>query len=74
MAVQAGAFQVRENATDLVADLTQRGFHPSVREEAIQGVVHFRVFAGTGMDGDQAKELLSRLLQAGFSGFVVVEK
>jgi cell division septation protein DedD len=74
MAVQAGAFQVRENADDLVTNLLKLGFRPSVREESIQGVVHYRVFAGTAMDPDQANQLLSKLVQAGFSGFLVVEK
>ena len=74
MAVQAGAFQVRENADDLVTNLLKTGFKPSVREESIQGVVHYRVFAGTAMDADQANQLLSKLVQAGFSGFLVVDK
>jgi cell division septation protein DedD len=74
MAVQVGAFQVRENADDLVTNLLKIGFRPSVREESIQGVVHYRVFAGTAMDPDQASQLLSKLVQAGFSGFLVVEK
>jgi cell division protein FtsN len=74
MAVQAGAFRVRENADDLVTDLNRRGFHPSLREDSVQGVVHYRVFAGTGMAAEAAKDLLSRLTQAGFSGFLVAEK
>jgi cell division protein FtsN len=74
MAVQAGAFQVRENADDLVTDLLRKGFSPSVREESIRGVTHYRVFAATGLDADNARELLSRLVRAGFSGFLVVEK
>ena len=74
MGVQAGAFQVRENADYLVTDLLKKGFHPSVREESIQGVVHYRVFAGTAMAAEQARDLLSRLIQSGFSGFLVAEK
>ena len=74
MDVQAGSFQVRENADYLAADLLRTGFRPIVREEAGQGVVHYRVFAGTGLEADQAKELLSKLVQAGFSGFLVAAK
>ena len=33
-----------------------------------------KVFAGTGMTPDQARELLARLIHAGFSGFLVADK
>jgi hypothetical protein len=72
--VQAGSFQMKENAEDLVAELTRRGFSPVMRQESIQGKNHFRVFAATGLDGEQARSVIARLKQLGFSGFAVSEK
>jgi hypothetical protein len=72
--VQAGSFQVKENADDLSAELSKRGFSPVERVETIQGKEHYRVMAGTGLDVDQAHALISKLLQAGFSGIPVTEK
>jgi cell division septation protein DedD len=74
IAVQAGSFQMKENAEDLVAELTRRGFSPVVRQESIQGRDHFRVFAATGLDSEQARSMIARLKQLGFSGFAVTEK
>lgn len=74
VSVQAGSFQVKENADDLSAELSKRGFSPIQRLESIQGKEHYRVFAGVGLDAVQARALLSRLLQEGFSGILVAEK
>jgi cell division septation protein DedD len=73
-AVQAGSFQMKENADDLVAELAKKGFDPIVREETAQGRTLFRVFAATGLDLAQARSLLAELKKQGFSGFVVSEK
>jgi cell division protein FtsN len=72
--VQAGSFQVKENADDLSAELSKRGFAPIQRLETIQGKDHYRVFAGVGLDPVQARELLAKLLQEGFNGILVTEK
>ena len=72
--VQAGSFQVKENADDLFAELSKRGFSPIQRVETIQGKEHYRVFAGVGLDAAQARALLAKLLQQGFSGVLVTEK
>jgi cell division protein FtsN len=74
VSVQAGSFQVKENADDLSAELVKRGFSPVQKSETIQGKEHYRVFAGVGLDAAQARVLLSKLLQEGFSGILVTEK
>lgn len=74
LSVQAGSFQVKENADDLSAELSKRGFSSVERLETIQGKEHYRVLAGSGLDMDQARALMSKLLQAGFSGILVTEK
>jgi hypothetical protein len=74
VSVQAGSFQVKENADDLSTELSKRGFSPTQRVETIQGKEHFRVFAGVGLEAVQARALLARLLQEGFSGILVTEK
>ena len=72
--VQAGSFQMKENSDDLVAELTKRGFTPVVVEESAQGKHRFRVLAAAGLPPDQAKAVLLKLSQAGFSGFLVTDK
>jgi cell division septation protein DedD len=74
LSVQAGSFQVKENADDLFAELSNRGFSPIQKMETIQGREHYRVFAGVGLDPVQARALLAKLLQLGFSGILVTEK
>ena len=74
VSVQAGSFQVKENADDLSAELSKRGFSPIQRMETIQGREHYRVFAGVGLDAVQDRALLAKLLQQGFSGVLVTEK
>jgi cell division septation protein DedD len=72
-AVQAGSFQVRENADELVKDLARAGFAAIIREGSAQGRAVFRVFAATGLDRESAAVLLERLRSAGYSGFTVAE-
>jgi cell division septation protein DedD len=74
VSVQAGSFQVRENAEDLSAELSKRGFSPIQKMETIQGRDYYRVFAGVGLDAAQARALLAKLLHQGFSGILVTEK
>jgi cell division septation protein DedD len=74
VAVQAGSFQMRENADDLVAELSKRGFSPVARQETISGKVHYRILAGAGLTAEQAHAVLDRLTSAGFTGFLVTEK
>jgi cell division septation protein DedD len=69
--VQAGAFQVRENADELVKDLSRAGFRPSIREGAVQEKTVFRVYAATGLDRASADRLLERLGTAGYAGIIV---
>jgi cell division septation protein DedD len=69
--VQAGSFQVRENADELVKDLARAGFAAVVREGSLQGRTVFRVFAATGLDREAAASLLERLRSAGYSGITV---
>jgi N-acetylmuramoyl-L-alanine amidase len=72
--VQAGAFQVKENADDLVAELGKKGFTSSVLEDTAQGRQRFRVLAGEGLTNDQAQAMLIKLTNAGYSGFVAAQK
>ncbi len=72
--IQAGAFQMKENADDLARDLQRKGFSPSVVTDSTEAAPRYRVFAGTGMDLDQARNVLAKLGQDGFAGFLVAEK
>jgi hypothetical protein len=72
--VQAGSFQMKENADDLALELQKRGFVPTVTLESANGKDRYRVFAGTGLGMDAARALLDRLSEEGYSGFVVAEK
>jgi cell division protein FtsN len=71
--VQAGSFQVRENAEYLAADLVKKGFSPTVVQDSFQGKDRFRVLAGAGLARDRAQDLLEQLAGAGYSGFLASE-
>jgi cell division septation protein DedD len=68
--VQAGAFQVRENADELARELARSGFEAVIREAVSQGKTVYRVFAAAGLDRESADRLLLRLRSAGYAGFV----
>ncbi len=74
VSVQAGSFLMKENADDLLAELTKRGFTPSMIHEVVQGKDRYRVLAGTGLSSDDAKALLQRLSKEGFQGFPIAER
>ena len=88
LAVQAGSFQMKENADDLISELTKKGFSPTLRIDALeagasssqgsasgsQGKSLYRVFAGTGLAVDEARALLDKLHEAGFSGFLLNDR
>ena len=74
LSVQAGSFQMKENADDLVSELTRRGFSPLVRAENLQGKPLYRVFAGSALSADDARALLEKLHGEGFSGFLVKDR
>ncbi len=74
LSVQAGSFQMKENADDLIAELTRKGFSPTLRIDAQQGKPLYRVFAGSGLSVDEARALLDRLHGAGFSGFLLKDQ
>ena len=113
LSVQAGSFQMKENADDLISELTKKGFSPTLRIDALEGSAPgtqgsapgtqgsapgtqgsasgtqgsapgtqgsapgtqgkslYRVFAGTGLAVDEARALLDKLHEAGFSGFLL---
>lgn len=71
--VQAGSFQVKENADELAADLSKKGFAPVVRGEAREGKTLFKVMAGAGMERSAAQLIVGRLSRAGYAGFIVSE-
>jgi hypothetical protein len=72
-AVQAGSFSTRENADELAADLSKKGFAPVVRQETHEGRTLFKLYAGVGMDRDTAVSLAENLRKAGYAGFVISE-
>jgi cell division protein FtsN len=74
VAVQAGSYQMKENADDLVSILAREGFAPTIREQVVQGRNLYKVFAGTSLDAAAARALLAKLRAAGFSGFIVNER
>lgn len=71
--VQAGSFQVRENADELARDLRTAGFEPVIRSAAVSGKTVWRVYAATGIDRAAADRLLADLRAAGYAGFVVAD-
>ena len=72
--VQAGSFGMKENADDLMSELSRRSFTPVLVRDLVQGKDHYRVLAGAGLDVDSAKAVLARLSAAGFSGFIVKDR
>jgi len=74
LCVQAGSFQMKENADDLMAELARKGFSPTLRTEARQGKSLYRVVAGSGLSVEDARLLLDRLHQAGFSGYLLSDQ
>ena len=72
--VQAGSFQMKENADDLCAELGKRGFTPVVVHDVAQGKDRYRVLAGSGLAADGAKDVLTRLSAAGFAGYMVQDR
>jgi cell division septation protein DedD len=72
--VQSGSFQMKENADDLISELTRKGFAPSLRVEAFQGKPLYRVLAGNRLSEDEATALASRLRVSGFSAFMLSDQ
>ena len=74
VSVQAGSFLMKENADDLVSELSKRGFAPAVVRESVQGKDRYRVLAGTGLEAEAAKAVLKKLSDEGFRGFIVTDR
>ncbi len=74
LAVQVGSFQMKENADDLIGELTRKGFTPSMRTDTVQGASLYRVLAGESLSADDARALLDKLHAAGFSGFLLKDR
>jgi len=72
--VQAGSFQVKENADDMISELTRKGFAPFLRKDAFQGRSLYRVLTGSHLSAEEALTLIERLRQSGFSGFLLGEQ
>ncbi len=62
---------MKENADDLVGQLTRNGFSPSLQTDQKQGKPLYKVFAGSRLPPDEGRRLLDSLHQAGFSGFLL---
>lgn len=65
--VQAGAYQVRENADAQIAKLRQDGFEPYI---VTTGNL-YRVIVGAFNDREKADELLAQLREKGYQGIVL---
>ncbi len=74
VSVQAGSFLVEENANDLMAELTRRGFAPVLVHELAQGKDRYRVLAGSGLEPEAAAGVMKKLSDAGLRGFLVQDK
>jgi len=74
VSVQVGSFQMKENADDLVGELTRNGFSPFLRVDQQQGKSLYRVFVGSRLSVEDARRVLDRLHQAGFSGFLLSDQ
>jgi cell division septation protein DedD len=72
--VQAGSFQMKENADDLLLELGKRGFSATVLHDLSQGWDRWRVFAGSGLERDAAEAVRTKLSAAGFTGFLIQDK
>lgn len=72
--VQVGAFQMQENADNLVNELKQHGIAATVIHETAQGRDRYRVMAATGQNADEARAMLQKLGKLGYSGFIVADK
>jgi cell division septation protein DedD len=72
--VQAGSFQMKENADDLVSELGRRGFSATVLHDTSQGKDRWRVFAGSALERDAAEAVRRKLSAAGFLGFLIADK
>ncbi|HTZ52392.1 MAG TPA: SPOR domain-containing protein [Spirochaetia bacterium] len=72
--VQAGSFGVKENADDLLSELTRRGFAATEVQDTLQGKDRWRVFAGSGLDRDAAESVRGKLSGAGFLGLLVADR
>jgi len=72
--VQAGSFQMKENADDLLLELGKRGFSATVLHDQAQGKDRWRVFAGSGLERDAAEAVRTKLSAAGFTGFLIRDK
>jgi cell division protein FtsN len=72
--VQAGSFQTKENADDLLRELGNRGFSATVLRDQVQGRDRWRVFAGSGLEREAAETVRLKLSAAGFPGFVIQDR
>ena len=68
--IQAGAYSLKENATDQVAELKKAGFSASIR--IVSGSVPYRVQVGTYRTKKTSNKVVKKLKAAGFQ--VLVKK
>lgn len=69
--VQVGAFQSRENALKLAAELKRRNFSADVNDVIVEGKRFYRVRVGQFADRGEAVQEVQRLKAEGFPGKVV---
>jgi tetratricopeptide (TPR) repeat protein len=72
--VQIGSFGKRENADNMVSEITGKGFSGFLSEATVGGKPLFRVKVGPFANLPEAEEVKKRLGALGYSGFVVLER
>ena len=69
--VQAGSFQMKENAEYLVSDLQNLGFAARIVDFTLEDKLYYRVVIDPPMAVKEAQNELMRLKDAGFEGYLL---
>lgn len=70
LAVQTGSFGVRENAEDMVKELTKIGFSPTIREVQRDGRRYYSVMAAVGLTREEGQAVIDALKDKNYEGFL----
>jgi len=69
--VQVGAFRLKKNAKNLIAEIKRYTNHAFYRKVKINGTTIYRVYAGKYNSKTRAKYLMKKLSYFGYDGFTV---
>jgi hypothetical protein len=70
LAVQTGAFGVRENAEDMVKELVRIGYTPTIREIQRDGRKYYSVLAAFGLSAEEGQAVINALKEKNVEGFL----